>query len=66
MLADLQKDVILPAHRTAESITKPDLTSLMNHCYMDKATNRIIAILVSSSIIDIFKRNITRSEKDSV
>lgn len=32
MLADLQKDVILPAHRTVESITKPDLTSLMNHC----------------------------------
>ena len=30
---------------------------------MDKATNRLIAVFVTSSIINISKRNITRSEK---
>ena len=63
-LADLQNDIIPPACRTAKSITKSDSTSLMNHCYMDKATNRLIAHFTTSSIINISKRNITRSEKE--
>ena len=44
----------------------------MNYCYVDKATNRLIANLatnrlianfVTSSVVNISKRNITRSEK---
>ena len=35
----------------------------MNYCYMDEATNRLIANFVTSSAVDISKRNITRSKK---
>ena len=64
ILADLQKDIIPPPSRTAKSITKSDSTSLMNHCYMDKTRNRLISNFVTSSIINISKCNITRSEKE--
>ena len=35
----------------------------MNYCYMDKETNRLVTNFVASSIVNISKRNITKSNK---
>ena len=46
--ADLQNNVIPPACRTSESITKADSILLMNYCYMDKETNRLVTNFATS------------------
>lgn len=53
LLVDLQKD------DTPESITNTDSTSRMNYCYMEEPTKSVTENFVSSSIVNIFKRNIT-------
>ena len=35
----------------------------MNYCYMEKETNRLVTNFVASSIVNISKRNITKSNK---
>ena len=62
ILADLEKDVIPPAKRNFETTANTETTSGLNFCEINKTSNRLVRKFVSSSIVNLSRRNITSAE----
>ena len=62
ILADLEKDTISPAHRNFETTSNTETTSGLNFCETDKTSNRLVGKFVSSSAVNLSRRNITSAE----
>ena len=65
ILADLEKDTIPPAHRNFETTANTETTSGLNFCETNKTLNRLVRKFVSSSVVNLSRRNIT-SGRDRV
>ena len=64
ILEDLQKDAIPPAHRNFVTTATTETKSGLNFCETDKTSNRLVGKFVSSSVVNLSRRNITSAEID--
>ena len=62
ILADLEKDAIPPAHRNFVTTANTETTSRLNFCETDKTSNRLVGIFISSSVVNLSRRNVTSAE----
>ena len=62
VLADLEKDAIPPTHRNFDTTANTETTSDLNFCETDKTSNRLVGKFVSSSVVNLSRRNITSAE----
>ena len=64
ILADLEKNTILPTHRNFETTANTEATSGLNFCETNKTSNRLIGTFVSCSIVNLSRQNITSTEME--
>ena len=62
ILADLEKDAILHAHRNFETTANTETTSGLNFYELDKTSNISVGKFVSSSVVNLARQNITSAE----